>query len=163
MAWLFGVDVTSISGINSYTLLRLIGETGMDMSRFPTVDQFVSWCGLAPGHHQSGKKSKWVKRAPCNKSGQIFKEAAQALENSKKIAIGAFIRRLKQKRGAAVAYKAGGRKLAVAFYNTLIQGKSYEEYGVNRYEELQKQRELSLIKKLAKKHHVKIVEKQQVA
>lgn len=163
MAQLFGVDITSISGINSYTLLRLIGETGMDMSRFPTKEQFVSWCGLAPGHHQSGKKSKWVKRAPCNKAGQIFKEAAQALENSKKIAIGAFIRKLKTRRGAAVAYKAGGRKLAEAYYDTLTQGKEYEEYGVSRYEEHLKQKELKLIKKLAKKHQIKLVEKQCVA
>lgn len=32
----FGVNVTSISGINSYTCLRLIGETGTDMNRFET-------------------------------------------------------------------------------------------------------------------------------
>jgi len=163
MAKLFGVDLTSISGINSYTLLRLIGETGMDMSRFPTVEQFLSWAGLAPGHHQSGKKSKWVKKAPCNKAGQIFKETAMSLENSKNIAIGAFVRRLKPKRGAAVAYKAGGRKLAAAFYHTLTQGKAYVEYGVKKYEEQQEKREMVLIKKLAKKHHVEIIEKQQVA
>lgn len=60
----FGVNVTSISGINSYTLLRLMGETGADMSRFETVKHFASWCGLSPGHHQSGKRSKWVKQAP---------------------------------------------------------------------------------------------------
>jgi transposase len=106
----FGINVTSISGINSYTLLRLIGETGSDMSRFETMKHFTSWCGLSAGHHQSGKRSKWIKQAPCNKAGQIFKEVAQSLENSKYIAIGSFIRRLKARRGASIAYKAGAEK-----------------------------------------------------
>ena len=85
---LFGVDASRISGINNYTLLRLVGETGIDMSRFETKKHFVSWCSLSPGRNQSGKSSKFVKRAPCNKAGQIFKEVAQSLENSKFIAIG---------------------------------------------------------------------------
>lgn len=159
----FGVNVTSISGINSYTLLRLIGETGSDMSRFETKKHFTSWCGLSAGHHQSGKRSKWIKQAPCNKAGQIFKEVAQSLENSKYIAIGSFIRRLKARRGASVAYKAGARKVAEAYYNILTKGVAYVEQGIKQYEEQLKQREIGLLKKLAKKHQVQIVEKQQAA
>lgn len=155
---LFGVDASSISGINSYTLLRLIGETGIDMNRFETVKHFVSWCGLSPGHHQSGKKSKWIKKAPCNKAGQIFKEAAQSLENSKFIAIGQFIRQLKVRRGAGVAYKAGARKLAEAYYNILTKGTTYVEYGIKKYEDQKKQREIAIIKKLAKKHQLQVIE-----
>lgn len=160
---LFGVDLTSISGINSYTLLRLIGETGMDMSRFETVEHFVSWCGLSPGHHQSGKKSKWVKQAPCNKAGQIFKEVAQSLDNSKYIAIGHFIRRLKARRGTGVAYKAGARKIAEAYYNTITKGRQYVEYGIKKYEEQINLREVATIRKLAKKHNLQIIEKHAAA
>jgi transposase len=160
---LFGVNVTSLSGVNSYTLLRLIGETGTDMSRFATIKHFTSWCGLSAGNHQSGKQSKWVKRAPCNKAGQIFKEVAQSLENSKYIAIGCFIRKLKARRGAPVAYKAGARKVAEAYYNILTKGVEYMEYGNKQYEEQLKQREVMLLKKLAKKHKVQLVEKQQAA
>ncbi|WP_169818815.1 transposase [Niabella ginsenosidivorans] len=158
MVQLFGVNVSSIAGINDYTLLRLIGETGVDMSRFPSMKQFTSWCSLSPGHHQSGKKSKWIKRAPCNKAGQIFKEAAQSLENSKHNAIGAFIRRLKARRGPAVAYKAGGRKIAEAFYNTLTKGVEYVEQGVKKYEQQLKAKELSLLQKFAKKHKLQVVD-----
>jgi transposase len=149
MVKLFGVNVTSISGINCYTLLRLIGETGVDMSRFATVKHFVSWCGLSAGQHQSGKRSKWIRQAPCNKAGQIFKEAAQSLENSKYIAIGSFLRRLKARRGSAVAYKAGGRKLAEAYYYTLTKGIAYVEYGIIQYEDKLKQKELATLRKLA--------------
>jgi len=80
---LYGVNLSSISGINDYTLLRLLGETGIDMNRFPTAKNFVSWCGLAPKHHKSGKMSKRVKATSCNKTGQVFKEVAQGLINSK--------------------------------------------------------------------------------
>jgi len=160
---LFGVNVTSVSGINSYTLLRLIGETGTDMTRFATIKHFTSWCGLSAGNHQSGKQSKWVKRAPCNKAGQVFKDVAQSLENSKNIAIGSFIRKLKARRGAGVAYKAGARKVAEAYYNILTKGVEYVEQGNTSYEAQQKQREVILLKKLAKKHKVQIVENQQAA
>ena len=163
LAALFGINVTSVSGINSYTLLRLIGETGTDMSRFATVKHFTSWCGLSAGNHQSGKQSKWVKRAPCNKAGQIFKDVAQSLENSKHIAIGSFIRKLKARRGAGIAYKAGARKVAAAYYNILTRGVEYVEQGNAKYEAQIKQRELMLLKKLAKKHKVQIVENQQAA
>lgn len=159
----YGVNVTSISGINSYTLLRLMGETGADMSRFETVKHFTSWCGLAPGQHQSGKRNKWVKQAPCNKAGQIFKEVAQSLENSKFIAIGSFIRRLKARRGAAVAYKGGARKVAEAYYNILTKGEQYVEHGIKEYEEKLKQKEVATLKKLAKKHKIQIIENQEAA
>jgi transposase len=160
---LYGVDVSRISGINNYTLLRLLGETGIDMSRFETRKHFVSWCNLSPGRNQSGKSSKFVKRAPCNKAGQIFKEVAQSLENSKFIAIGQFIRNLKIKRGASVAYKAGARKVAEAFYDSITKGNEYVEYGIKKYEEQKKQKEITLLKKLAKKHAMQITEIQQRA
>lgn len=158
MVKLFGVNATSVSGINDYTLLRLAGETGTDMSRFPTQKHFVSWCGLAPGQHQSGKMSKRVKRMSCNKAGQIFKEVAQAVGNSKTIAIGKFIRQLKVRRNAAIAYKAGARKIAEAYYNVLTKGQEYVEQGVLKYQEFIEKKEIVIIKKLAKKHNIQLVE-----
>ena len=163
MVKLFGANLSSIAGINNYSLLRLIGETGTDMNRFPSVKHFVSWCGLAPAHNQSGKKSKWIKQAPCNKAGQIFLEGAQSLEQSKYTAIGCFIRRVKIRRGAGVAYKAGGRKIAEAYYNALTKGAAYVEQGVKQYEQQIKQRELATLNKLAKKHNLQIIEKQKAA
>jgi len=162
MVKLFGVNVSSVSGINDYTLLRLVGETGADMNRFPSVKHFISWCGLAPGHYQSGKFRK-NKRMPCSKTGQIFKELAQGLENSKTIAIGSFIRKLKAKRNAPVAYKAGARKIAEAYYNALTKGTDYVEHGIKKYEEQLRQRERAILKKLAKKHNMQILEKEEAA
>lgn len=160
---LYGVNVSSISGINDYTLLRLIGETGVDMSRFPTVKHFVSWCGLSPKHHKSGSMHKNVKGTKCNKAGQIFKECAQGLLNSKYLAIGSFMRKLKLRKDAGIAIKAGARKLAEAFFNALTKGTDYVEQGIKKYEEQIKQREKAALYRLAKKHNMQLTEKQVAA
>ncbi len=160
---LYGVNVSSISGINDYTLLRLLGETGVDMSKFPNHKHFVSWCGLSPKHHKSGKMNKRVKATRCNKTGQIFKEIAQALINSKYIAIGSFIRKIKARKDSAIAIKAGARKIAVAYYNTLTKGSDYVEQGTKKYEEQIAKREKAVLKKLAKKYNMQVVENQKAA
>jgi transposase len=41
-----GVDLTRIDGIDGHTALKLIGETGTDMTRWKTVKHFTSWLGL---------------------------------------------------------------------------------------------------------------------
>jgi len=38
-----GVDLSRIHGFGAYTVLRLVGEWGMDMSQWPTVKHFTSW------------------------------------------------------------------------------------------------------------------------
>jgi transposase len=162
MARLYGVDLSSISGLNDYTVLRLIGETGTDMSRFPTVKHFISWASLSPKSHRSGKVNKKVRGAPCNPTGQIFKECAQGLINSKYIAIGGFMRKLRGRKDSAVAIKAGARKLAMAYYNALTKGVAYVEQGTKQYEEQMKRRELGALKKLAKKYNMQLIENQRI-
>ena len=140
-----GVNLTTICGINDCTMLRLLGEVGNDLSRFPTVKHFVSWVGLSPKNKQSGKMKKRV-NSKSNAVGLIFRQSAQSLMSSKHSAIGAFIRRIKGKKGSQVAIKAGARKLAEAFYNALTKGMDYvEEVQLN---------EIRLINKLAKKHNM---------
>lgn len=157
---IYGVDANCLPGITDYTLLKLLGEVGTDMSRFATVKHFVSWCGLAPGHNQSGLKSKRPKMKNRSNAGQIFREVAQALLNSKYIAIGSFIRKLRGRKDARIAIKAGARKVAEAFYNLLVKGALYVEQGVAKYEQQLKEREQKYLYKLALKHKMKLVETQ---
>jgi transposase len=162
MVKMYGVNISSISGLNDYTLLRLVGETGVDMSRFPTVKNFTSWCGLTPKNHQTGKVKKRVKGAACNKAGQIFKECAQGLLNSKYIAIGSFMRKLKNRKDASIAIKAGARKLAEAYYNAITKGIDYVEQGIRKYEQQLKLKEVSILNRLAKKHKMQLVGIEQI-
>jgi transposase len=157
---IYGVDGNRIPGITDYTLLRLLGETGTDMNRFMTVKHFVSWCQLAPGCNQSGKFNRRIRIKKGSKSGQIFREAAQSVINSKYIAIGAFMRKLRGKKDAKIAIKAGARKIAEAYYRLLTKGADYVEQGVRNYEEQLKKRERKNLERLAQKHHLQLVEYQ---
>jgi transposase len=152
-----GVNLTAIKGINDCTMLRLAGEIGVDMSRFPTVKHFVSWLGLSPKNKQSGKMKKRL-RSDANKAGLILRQAAQSLINSKDSAIGAFIKRLRGRKGAPVAIKAGARKLAVAVYNAITEGLDYVEQGAQKYAEQLAQKEVRLLQKLAVKHKLHVVD-----
>jgi transposase len=152
-----GVDGSTISGINDYTMLRLIGEVGVDLSRFPTVKHFVSYCQLAPGCHQSGKTKRRSKTGGGNPIGQIFREIAFGLMNSKDIAIGAFMRRLRGRKDGRTAVKAGARKIACAYYFLHTKGRAYVEQGAASYARQMNDREQIIIEKLAAKHGFKLV------
>lgn len=153
-----GVDMNNLPGINDYTLLRLLGETGTDMGRFPTRDHFASWAQLSPRLGKSGSRSRKIKMHNGSKTGQIFRESARALKNSKNSAIGAFIRRLSAKKGAPIAIKAGARKIALAYYDMLTKRTAYVEKGAKEYNTKQQLQERKILEKLAKRHNLKLVE-----
>jgi len=67
------------------------------------------------------------------------------------------MRRIKNKRGAPVAIKAGARKIATAYYNIITKGVQYVESGIQQYEERLKSRELKLLDLLARKHNAQLV------
>lgn len=141
-----GRDATDLPGITDYTWLQLYGETGRHLARWPTEKHFTSWLGLAPGQHESGKKKKARNKKYRPKAGQIFRQIAQSLIESKKIALGGFGRRLKSKRGPGIATKATARKLAVLYWRLMVKGIDYTERGIKDYEEkmnLQKEKWLT--------------------
>ncbi len=142
-----GKDATDLPGITDYTWLQLYSETGNNLNKWPTEKHFTSWLGLAPGQHQSGKKRKNRNKKYRPKAGQIFKQIAQSLIESKKIAVGAFGRRLKAKRGPGIAIKATARKLAILYWRLMVKGLEYTERGIQDYEaRIMIQRERWLLK-----------------
>lgn len=155
---IYGVDGNTLSGVNNYSLLRLLGEVGTDLTRFPTAGHFSSWCGLAPLLNRSGKINRTIKLKNGNRAGRVFRGIAQSLLNSKYIAIGAFMRRIKARRDSKTAIKAGARKLAEAFYYLLTKGVAYVEQGVKQYEKQLQQKEKAFLKKLAAKHNIQLAE-----
>lgn len=138
-----GRDATVLPGITDYTWMQLYAETGSNLTRWETEKHYTSWLGLAPGQHDSGKKKKNRNKKYRPKAGQIFRQIAQSLIESKKIALGAFGRRLKGKRGPGIAVKATARKLAVLYWRLMVKGLDYTEKGIKDYEEkmrMQKER-----------------------
>lgn len=140
-----GKDACLMPGITDYTWLQIYSEVGNDLTRWPSEKHFTSWLGLSPGQHHSGKKKKSVKKGR-PKAGQIFRQIAQSLMVSKKIAFGAFARRLRSRKGPAIAIKATARKLAVQYWRLMVKGVSFVEHGISKYQEQlikQKQKYLS--------------------
>jgi len=152
-----GKDATTLSGITDYSWMQLLSETGADLSRWPTEKHYTSWLGLAPGQHNSGRMKKNRRKSGRPKAGQIFRQIAQSLLTSKKIALGAFGRRLSARKGSPVAIKSIARKLAVLYWRIMVKGMAFVENGVKKYEEqmlIQKQRSLNRLAKELKVHVV---------
>ena len=145
-----GKDATDLPGITDYTWLQLYTETGSTLSKWQTEKHFTSWLGLAPGQHQSGKLRKSRKQIYRPKAGQIFRQIAQSLIESKKIALGAFGRRIKAKRGPGIAVKATARKLAALYWRLMVKGLDYTEKGIKAYEEKMKMQHEKWLTKTAK-------------
>jgi transposase len=142
-----GKDATMLSGITDYTWMQLLSETGKDLSRWPSEKHYTSWLGLSPGQHSSGKTRKNKRKAGRPKAGQIFRQIAQSLLTSKNIALGAFGRKLRARKGPSIAIKSVARKLAVLYWRIMVKGLEYTENGIAKYEEqLLLQRHKTLIR-----------------
>ncbi len=153
-----GANPTILPGITDYSFMRLTAELGNDIKQWPTIKCFTSWLGLAPGKNESGKRSKRSKKRSATRAGQIFKQAAQSLLISKQPGLGAFARRLKARRGAAIAIKATARKLAELYYKVFSEGMQYVEEGVKIYEEKLKQQQIRFLKKKAIELNLQLVD-----
>ena len=144
-----GRDLTKLPALTHYGVLQLVGETGTDLSKWPTEKHFTAWAGLAPGSHDSGKRRGNVKRRR-NRTGQLFCMMASALARSKTIALGAFYRRMAARRGGLVANKALARKLAAWYWRIMVKGDDYVERGIANYEDQTRRAKERALRRLAK-------------
>jgi transposase len=144
-----GVDLTQIDSIEANTALTVIGEIGLDMSRWPTEKHFGSWLGLAPGNKVSGGKRLSGRTKPsANRAAAALRVAAQSLNQSQS-ALGAYFRRLKAHIGAPKALTAAAYKLARILYRMLKYGAGYVDQGEAAYEERYRDRLLRNLKRRA--------------
>lgn len=128
-------DATVLPGITDYNWMQLLAEVGVNMNKWKTEKHFTSWLGLAPKQHHSGKMKKNFKSKGQPKAGLIFKQAATSLLNSKKIALGAFGRKIRARKGPVLAIKAVARKLAELYWKLFVKGLDYVEKGIKEYEQ----------------------------
>jgi len=151
-------DPIILPGITDYTWLQLYTEVGNDLSRWVTEKHFTSWLGLSPGQNHSGKKKKNARKGR-PQAGQIFRKIAQSLLMSKKIALGAFGRRIRSRKGPAIAIKATARKLAVQYWRLMVKGSDYVERGVIFYQEQLVAQKKRLLTKLALELDMEVLQK----
>jgi len=144
-----GVDLASIDGLNTDSVLKIIAEIGIDMSRWKSDKHFASWLGLCPGAKVSGGKvlSSATKKV-VNRASIAFRMAAFSLFRSKS-ALGAYIRRQGARLGAPKAITATAHKLARLVYSMLKNGTTYVDAGQEYYEERYRSRTLKNLKRKA--------------
>ena len=144
-----GHDLSQLPGLTSYSIMQIIAEVGVDMSRWESHKHFTAWLGLAPGSRQSGKVRKSQPRFR-GRAGKLFCVVSQSFARSKYLALGGFYRRIRGRRGGQIANIAAARKLAVLFYNTLRHGWAYVEQGLAEYEKRYKEQYLRRLRAAAR-------------
>jgi transposase len=145
------VDLTAIDGIDANTALKVIGEIGPDITRWPTVKHFCSWLCLCPGTKKSGGKVISSRtRSGGNRAAAALRVAAQSLERSP-TAMGAFYRRMKARLGAPQAITAAAHRMARVIYAMLRHGTAYIDAGQEAYEQQFKQRRIQSVIRQARK------------
>jgi len=154
-----GRNATVLPGLCDKTVLKLISEVGTDLSRWTSEKHFVSWLGLSPWKNQSGKMRRSKRNPVRTIAGQIFRESALSIANSKHLALKGFYRRIKSHHGFKIAIKATARKIAVFFYRFMTKGLEYVERGLVEYEERYKEICLRNLNKRAKQFGFDLVPK----
>lgn len=152
-----GKNAIRIPGISEYTFLQLLSETGTDMGRWKSVKEFVSWLKLAPQVDRSGKSKKKVYNGSIPKAGQLFKQVSQSLLQSKYNSLGEFARKLRARKGPAIAIKATARKLASQYYWVMSKGVDFVEIGIQRYKEKQLVQQMAYLNKKAKELNLALI------
>ena len=149
-----GVNLMSITGLGANTILQVISEVGTDMSKFPSAKHFAAYLGFVPRNKITGGViiSSSTDRTK-SRAAQAFKKIIPSISRSDS-AFAAFYHRIAAKAGTGKAITATCRKLAIAFYNTIVLGQDYVEEGNKRYKQRLADKERNLLEKLAKKHNM---------
>lgn len=121
----------TLPGVGAATAQTLLAALG-DVSRFPTADQAAAYLGLTPSTYQSGDKTY---HGPITKHGSsharwMLVEAAQNVDDHPG-PLGAFFRKLAQKKNRNIAVVATARKLVILAWHLLTSNQPYR-YAIPR-------------------------------
>ena len=144
-----GVDLFRLPGFNEETVLRLLSETGRDLSRWPSEKHFASWLSLCPGTKKSGGKVLSSRTQPNrNRAAEALRRAAVSAGRTE-TELGAYFRRKRAHKGPAGAVVATAHKLAKLYYVLVKEGKEYEPENAAQYEAKQRARTVAKLTKQA--------------
>jgi transposase len=155
---IFGVDLTSIPGINAAVAHVLLSEVGRDLSGFRNSAAFASWLGLCPDNRVSGGKVLSSRTRPVNQRlAKALRMAAQSLFRSQSW-LGQYFRRMRAKLGAPKAVTAAAHKLARIVFHMLTTGQAYDETIFAQQEAQNNQRMQKKLRQQAKQFGFQLVE-----
>lgn len=154
---LYGTDLTQIPGLGASSVLKLFGELGTDLSRFPTDGHFCSWMALCPDPRKSGGRvlRRQTRQIP-HRVATIFRLAAQSLYRST-TPLGRYFARLRTKLGTPAAITALAHKLARLYYHLVRTKEAYDEQVLARQEEAHQQRRFAHLLRDARRQGFELV------
>lgn len=121
------VDV--IPGIGRRNAQEILGETVLNMERFPSAGRCASWARLCPGNNESGGKrlsGHIDKGNPWLRSALV--EAAWAAIYTKNTYLSAQYHLLAARKGAKRAVIAVAHTILVSIYHMLKKGTNYRDF-----------------------------------
>ena len=122
---LCGVDLTRIKGLSVLSVLIILSEIGLDMSRWRNAKAFCAWLGLCPRNKISGGKILDSRTAHVvNRVSILLRLVAPSIGKTDTW-LGIFHRRMRARLGPAGANTATARKLACLIYHLLKYREHY--------------------------------------
>jgi transposase len=107
-----GVDLPPMDGLDGWSALQGISESGRERTRGPTATHVAAWRGVGPGHNSAGGKRYRSRTKPtANRAAAAFRRAAQTRSHRHR-ALGAYDRRRRARLGAPGAMTATAHTLA---------------------------------------------------
>jgi transposase len=120
-------QLDSIPGVDATAARDILGEIGMDMSRFGTAARLASWAKVSPGNNASAGKRHQGRTGKGNRYlRRILVQCAWTARKTPTFLGQTFRRLVAHLRGKRAAV-AVGHKILVIVYHLLWQGTYYEE------------------------------------
>jgi transposase len=143
--------LSTIPGVGELSARVIVAEIGIDMSRFPTAGNLISWAGLCPKNDESAGKrrsTRMRKGAPWLKVTLI--QSAWAAMRTQGSYLQAQFRWIRRRRGEKKAIGAVAASILTAAYHMLKTGTPYQDPGADHYERRAKPNQLKrLLAKIA--------------
>ena len=120
----------AVPGLSKVSAPAILGEIGVDMSRFKTHRHLVSWARLCPRLDESAGKvhsTRTLKGAAWTKT--LLTQAAWAAAKTKDSYLHAQFLRLRARRGAKKAIVAVAASILTAVYYVIRDGTAYRDLG----------------------------------
>ena len=143
--------IVTIPGMGERSARAVLGEIGIDMSRFPTEGQFMSWSCMVPRNDESaGKRRSSRLRPGGNWLKTTMVQCAWAAVRKTDCRFAALVARLKAKSGAGRAICAVAAEMLRTIYHMLKDGTFYEERRAEHRQASRQQEAKRLLRRLAR-------------
>jgi transposase len=142
--------LSTIPGVNRLSAQSIVAEIGIDMSRFQTVGNLISWAGMCPKNDESAgkRRSTRMKKGACWLKPLLI-QCAWAATRVKKSYLAAQFLRLRSRRGPQKAICAVAASILTAAYHMLKNATPFHDLGAAFFDNRSQQNKVrNLVNKL---------------